>query len=47
LDPRLPLTEVKTMDEVMSLSVAQKRFNALLLGIFAGSALVLAIVGIC
>jgi hypothetical protein len=26
--------------------VAQKRFNALLLGIFAGSALVLAIVGI-
>ena len=46
LDPLLPLTEVKTMDEVMSLSVAQKRFNALLLAIFAGSALVLAIVGI-
>jgi putative ABC transport system permease protein len=46
LDPQLPLTEVKTMDEVMSLSVAQKRFNATLLGIFAGSALVLAIVGI-
>jgi putative ABC transport system permease protein len=46
LDPQLPLTEMKTMDEVMSLSVAQKRFNALLLGIFAGSALVLAIVGI-
>jgi putative ABC transport system permease protein len=46
LDPQLPLTEVKTMDEVLSLSVAQKRFNAILLGIFAGSALVLAVVGI-
>jgi putative ABC transport system permease protein len=46
LDSQLPLTELKTMDEVMSLSVAQKRFNMLLLGIFAGSALVLAIVGI-
>jgi putative ABC transport system permease protein len=34
------------MAEVMCLSVAQKRFNALLLGIFAGSALLLAIVGI-
>jgi putative ABC transport system permease protein len=45
-DPLLPLTEVKSMTEVMSLSVAQKRFNALLLGIFAGSALLLAIVGI-
>ena len=45
-DPLLPLTEVKTMDEVTSLSVAQKRFNTLLLGTFAGSALVLAIVGI-
>ncbi len=46
LDPQLPLTELKTMDEVMSLSVAQRRFNTLLLVIFAGSALVLAIVGI-
>jgi len=46
LDPQLPLTEMKTMEEVMALSVAQKRFNTLLLGIFAGSALLLAIVGI-
>jgi putative ABC transport system permease protein len=46
LDPQLPLTKVETMEEVMALSVAQKRFNMLLLGLFAGSALVLAIVGI-
>jgi putative ABC transport system permease protein len=46
LDPQLPLTEMKTMEEVMALSVAQKRFNTLLLGIFGGSALLLAIVGI-
>jgi len=46
LDPQLPLTKVETMEEVMALSVAQKRFNTLLLGIFAGSALALAIVGI-
>jgi putative ABC transport system permease protein len=46
LDPELPLTEMKTMEEVMALSVAQKRFNTLLLGSFAGSALLLAIVGI-
>jgi putative ABC transport system permease protein len=46
LDPQLPLTKVETMEEVMALSVAQKRFNMLLLGVFAGSALALAVVGI-
>jgi putative ABC transport system permease protein len=46
LDPQLPLTEAKTMDEVMASSVAQRRFSMTLLGLFAGCALSLAIVGI-
>jgi putative ABC transport system permease protein len=46
LDPQLPLTEAKTMDEVMASSVAQRRFSMTLLGLFAGCALLLAIVGI-
>jgi len=46
LDPQLPLTEAKAMDEVMASSVAQRRFSMTLLGLFAGCALLLAIVGI-
>ncbi len=46
LDPQLPLTEAKTMDEVMASSVAQRRFSMTLLGLFAGCALALAMVGI-
>lgn len=39
-------TEIKTMDDYMTASVAPRRFNLLLLGIFAGTALMLTIVGI-
>jgi putative ABC transport system permease protein len=46
VDSQLPVTEVKTMDEVSAASFAARRFNMLLLAIFAGLALVLAAVGI-
>jgi putative ABC transport system permease protein len=46
IDPQLPLTEALTMDEVMASSVAQQRFSMTLLGLFAGCALLLAIVGV-
>lgn len=46
LDRDMPITDVKTMDEYVTLSVASARFNTILLGGFAGLALVLAAVGI-
>jgi putative ABC transport system permease protein len=46
IDPNLPLSDVQTMDEIVSRSVAPRRFNMLLLAIFAGVALLLALVGI-
>ena len=46
LDPNLALANVQTMDEVVSRSVAQRRLTMVLLAIFAGSALLLAAVGI-
>jgi putative ABC transport system permease protein len=46
VDKDQPVTNVKTMDEIFSESVAQPRFYALLLGVFAGVALLLAAVGI-
>jgi putative ABC transport system permease protein len=41
-----PISNVHTMEELLSNSVAQRRFNMLLLSIFAGVALLLAAVGI-
>ena len=46
IDWDLPLYDIKPVNEVISESVAPRRFNMLLLGIFAGLALVLAAVGI-
>jgi ABC-type antimicrobial peptide transport system permease subunit len=46
LDPALPLTGVMTLDEIVGASAASQRFNAALLGGFAGVALLLAAVGI-
>ncbi len=46
LDPSIPLAEIRTLDEVMSASVAQPRFATLLLGAFATIALTLALIGI-
>jgi putative ABC transport system permease protein len=46
VDKDLPVPDIKTMDELLSGSVARRRFNTMLLGIFAAVALVLAAVGI-
>jgi putative ABC transport system permease protein len=46
LDKDLPIYDVKLMEEYLSTSVAQPRFNTMLLAIFAGVALVLAAVGL-
>ena len=46
LDPNVAAADVKTMEEVIDVSVARRRLTMLLLSIFAGLALVLAAVGI-
>jgi putative ABC transport system permease protein len=45
-DPDLAVADIRTMDEVVATSVAQQRLTTMLLGIFAGAALLLAVVGI-
>jgi putative ABC transport system permease protein len=45
LDPTLPVVKLRTMDEVVGEAVARPRLLVVLLGIFAGLALVLAAVG--
>ncbi len=45
LDPTLPLIKMRSMDDVIGSSVARPRFMTLLLGVFAGLALVLAAIG--
>ena len=46
IDPHQPLTSVRKMTEVIGATTAPRRFNALLLGVFAAVALVLATLGI-
>ena len=46
LDPLLAITGIRTMTEMIDLSVARPRFTMLLLGVFGAVALVLAAVGI-
>src|SRR5262249_52203617 len=46
IEPNEPVNQVVTMDERLSNSVAGRRFQMLLLGIFAAVALVIATVGI-
>ncbi|MEP6955524.1 MAG: ABC transporter permease [Chthoniobacterales bacterium] len=46
MDPALPLRGVRVFDEYVSRSLARPRFNALLLSIFAGVALLLTAIGI-
>ncbi|HUI41217.1 MAG TPA: FtsX-like permease family protein, partial [Terriglobia bacterium] len=46
IDPEQPIYNVTTLEQTLSDSVAPRRFNMLLLGIFAAIALALATVGI-
>ena len=46
LDRDLPMFEVSTMEQYLAEEMAGRRFNMVLLGIFAGLALILAVVGI-
>lgn len=46
IDPDLPMYSVRTMNARVEESLARRRFSMLLLGIFAGVALVLATIGI-
>ena len=46
MDPDQPISDVRTMEQVMADTVGRQRFNTLLLGIFAGLATLLAAVGI-
>lgn len=46
IDKNLPISDVKTMQEVVAGSIEQHRFNLFLLGLFAAVALLLAVVGI-
>jgi putative ABC transport system permease protein len=46
LDPDLPIANVRTLDQVISDSVAPRRLSVVLLGVFAAIALVLAAVGV-
>ena len=45
LDSNLPVADVRSFEEVVQRSVAPQRFNAILLGIFSGLALLLATTG--
>ncbi len=46
LDPNVPISQIQTMEEVLALSLTSTRFYMILLGSFAGLALLLATAGI-
>jgi putative ABC transport system permease protein len=46
LDPALAISNVRTMQTEVKQSIAPQRFNAMLVGIYAGLALILALIGI-
>ena len=46
VDPDLPLASPMTVDEMMSMLAGNNRFNAILLGLFAGIGSLLAIIGV-
>ncbi|MFP5264162.1 MAG: ADOP family duplicated permease [Blastocatellia bacterium] len=46
IDPEQPVSDVRTMSQVMADTLGRARFNTLLLGLFAGLATLLAAVGI-
>ncbi|HEY0564848.1 MAG TPA: ABC transporter permease [Terriglobales bacterium] len=46
IDPEQPIANVQTGDELMSTAVAQNRFTTMLVGAFAVTAVILAIIGV-
>ncbi len=46
IDPTLPVRDVASMDDVLSTAVAPARWSTTLLGVFAGVALVIAVLGV-
>jgi putative ABC transport system permease protein len=46
IDPLQPVTRIRTYDGIVAESMATRRFTLALLGLFAGTALVLALVGL-
>ena len=46
VDPEWPLAEIRTMEQVLASSVAQRRFSMVLAGVFASISLALAAIGI-
>jgi putative ABC transport system permease protein len=46
VDASLPVTNMQSLEQIISLSLAQDRFNTTLLGLFAGIGLLLGVIGI-
>jgi predicted permease len=46
LDPALPVQDIRTMDDVVAAAVAPARWSSALLGVFAGVALTIAVLGV-
>jgi putative ABC transport system permease protein len=46
VNPEQPVSQIRTMEDVIGESLAQRRFSLVLIGIFAGVSLVLAAVGV-
>ena len=46
LDRQLPLSRVRTLDDVVSASIRPQRFSATLIGLFGAAALILAAIGV-
>jgi len=47
VDPSLPITNMRSLEQLVSASLATNRFSMTLLGLFAAVGLVLAAVGVC
>jgi putative ABC transport system permease protein len=46
LDSELPVFEIRTLDQYLASSVAEPKFSAMLIGLFAGLALILSCIGL-
>jgi ABC-type antimicrobial peptide transport system permease subunit len=46
LDPNLPVQNVRTLDDVLQTAIAPARWSTTLVGVFAGVALVMAVLGV-